>query len=424
MSLFRRLLAGLVAMLPSVVPTQAAPPNAPAPSTEAEAINGLGLDLLARLEPGNALLSPYSIQCALAMTYAGADGATREEMRRTLRYPADETKLHAALGQLNASLDEIARKSVERAASAKKYGGPSEPIAFQLANRLFGEQTYVFKPDYLELVRARYGAPLQAMNFRQQADKSCREINAWVEEQTQKRITNLLPSLSADARLVLVNAVYLKAPWAKEFSTYSTAPRPFHVNGGAAEDRPTMLRQANFGYRKLANCAAVTVPYAGEELQFLAIVPDKIDGLAEVERSLDAALLAECAAAPATDVVLELPKFRLEPERMALADALGALGMKTAFDQPKGSADFSRMAARTPEDYLFISAVFHKTFLALDERGTEAAAATAVVMAAGSAAPRPKPKPIELKLDRPFLFAIQHRASGTCLFLGRVTDPK
>ncbi|MBS0661462.1 MAG: serpin family protein [Verrucomicrobia bacterium] len=422
MTLFRRLLAGLVAMIPSLTPAQTAPP--PTPSPEAEAINALGLDLLGRLEPGNALLSPYSIQCALAMTYAGADGATREEMRRVLHYPTSEAALHEALGRLNAALQEIARASVQRAEAAKKYGGPREPIAFQLANRLFGEKTYTFKADYLELVRSKYAAPLQAMDFRGAADQACREINAWVEAQTNQRIKNLLPSLSADARLVLVNAVYLKAPWAKEFSTYSTAPRPFHVNGGAAQDRPTMLRQANFGYRKLSNCAAVTVPYAGEELQFLALVPDQVDGLAEVERSLNAALLAECAAAPATDVILELPKFRLEPDRLALADALGGLGMKTAFDQPKGSADFSRMAPRTPADYLFISAIFHKTFLALDERGTEAAAATAVVMAAGSAAPRPKPKPIELKIDRPFLFAIQHRASGSCLFLGRVTDPK
>lgn len=422
MTLLRRLLAGLVAMVPPASPQLSS--AAPA-STEAEAINGLGLDLLGRVEPaGNALISPYSIQCALAMTYAGADGETREEMRRVLHYPADDARLHKALAALRSSLEQIAKATAERAAEAKRRGGPSEPISFHLANRLYGAQGYDFRPEFLELLQRDYRAPLERMDFPGKAEECRRQINAWVEEQTRTRIQELLPDLSPGSRLVLVNAVYLKAPWAEEFSEYATAPRPFHVAAGAPQDRPTMLRQDDFGYRKFPGFSAVTVPYSGGELQFLALVPDAVDALPAVEKTLTAALLAECAAAPATDVVLQLPKFRLQPDRMSLGKFLADLGMKQAFNLPPGSADFSRMAARTAAEYLYISVIYHKTFLALDEKGTEAAAATAVVMAPGSAAPRPKPKPIELKIDRPFLFAIQHRASGSCLFLGRVSDPQ
>jgi serine protease inhibitor len=150
-----------------------------------------------------------------------------------------------------------------------------------------------------------------------------------------------------------------------------------------------------------------------------------VKGLAALEKQLTAEALADCAKMPAQEVILHLPKFKLTSDSISLGDELQALGLKTAFDVPQGSANFERMAPRLPDDYLYISRVFHKTFIELDEKGTEAAAATAVVMMrAGSAAPREKPKPIEVKVDRPFLFAIQHRSSGACLFLGRVTNPR
>ena len=145
-------------------------------------------------------------------------------------------------------------------------------------------------------------------------------------------------------------------------------------------------------------------------------------GLAAVEKGLTAATLADLAKMPPRPVNLHLPKFRIEPPTVELSEVFIALGMKTAFDQPAGSANFDRMAPRKPDSYLCISKVFHKTFLALDEKGTEAAAATAVVMMEATAAFE-RPQPVELKVDRPFLFAIQHAPSGACLFLGRVTDP-
>jgi serpin B len=223
---------------------------------------------------------------------------------------------------------------------------------------------------------------------------------------------------------VLANAIYLKAPWADEFSGAATTPQPFHVRGGAPVDVPMMRKEdQHFGYAKRDGFTAVSIPYTGNELQFLVLVPDEINGLGALESKLNADMLAQRAKLEERDVDLSLPKFKFEPPTMALGEKLQALGMKTAFDQPTGSANFDRIAPRKPNDYLYLSQVFHKTFIAVDEKGTEAAAATAVVMTYRSAMVKRSP-PIEVKVDRPFLYAIQHVPSGACLFLGRVTDPR
>jgi serine protease inhibitor len=168
----------------------------------------------------------------------------------------------------------------------------------------------------------------------------------------------------------------------------------------------------------------VTIPYIGGEVQFLILLPHETNGLAALEAKLTPELLALGANPGMADVILHLPKFKLEPPLIKLGKALKSLGMKSAFDQPSGSADFDRMAPRKPDDYLYISEVFHKTFLALDEKGTEAAAATAVAMMRATAVLMEKPAPVVVRVDHPFLFAIQHRRSGACLFWGRLTDPR
>src|SRR5260370_24793888 len=182
-------------------------------------------------------------------------------------------------------------------------------------------------------------------------------------------------------------------------------------------------RDERFGYAKREGYSAVSLPYAGNDLQFLVLLPEDLNGLRAFESKLSAEMLAQCAKLEERDVDLHLPKFRIEPSTITLAEKLEALGMKTAFNQPRGSANFYRMAPRKPDDYLYISQVFHKTFIAVDEKGTEAAAATAVAMMAATALIE-RPPPIEVKVDRPFLYAIQHVPSGVCLFLGRVTEPR
>jgi serpin B len=403
-----------------------------APSGEAtpaaHAINALGIDLLAQgTDAGaNALLSPYCIQSALAMTFAGAAGDTRAEMARVLHYAGDERALHQSFAALQAALEEVRQRTTALAEKAKQRGGPSEPVTLTVANRLFGQQGFEFRPDFLALTRQTYGVALLPLDFLHHPDAARHDINTWVEEQTRQRIRDLIPPDGVDqtTRLVLVNAIYLKAPWLREFPAGGTAPAPFYVRGTTATDVPTMMRQARFGYAHRDGFTVVTIPYSGEDLQFLILLPDGQNGLAALEKKLTPNMLAAAARPEPTDVRLYLPKFKLEPPLFRLTKVLQGLGLHSAFDQPPGSANFDRMAPRKAGDYLFISEVFHKSFLALDEQGTEAAAATAVAMALRGAAPGNPAPPIEVRVDRPFLFAIQHRPSGACLFLGRMTDPR
>jgi serpin B len=222
---------------------------------------------------------------------------------------------------------------------------------------------------------------------------------------------------------VLANAVYFKAPWHNPFSASATAPLPFHAKGGEAVNVPTMTIQKSFGYAKTKGLTIVSLLYGSGEFQFLIILPDDVNGLAKTEADLTSAQLAEWANLPDQEVKLYLPKFKIAPPTLPLGEALQMLGMTNAFDIPLGSANFNGIAPRRPNYYLYISRVFHKTYLELDEKGTEAAAATAVALAERSVMMKPQ-EPIEVRVDHPFIFAIQHQASGACLFLGHLTDPR
>jgi serpin B len=371
------------------------------------------------------LLSPFSIQSALAMTYTGADGETRAEMARVLHLPADDAPLAASF---HAFLD--AMEAAVKASEARTHDGRNlSPLEWHLANRLFGQTGYAFRPSYLSLVGVSYGAPLELADFKTAAEPARLRINGWVEEQTHQKIHDLIPTNGVDSgtRLVLVNALYFKSAWEYSFLQPQTSNRPFLVHGTTSTNLPTMRKNAAlFGYAKHDGYTAVTLPYLGGELQFLILLPDNPTGLDALAASVTPALLKDCArlTAPAQKVNLFLPKFRLEPPTIPLKTELSALGLHSAFDHPPGSANFDRMAPRQPDGNLFIGAVFHKTFLALDENGTEAAAATAVAMMAGARPQAPPAPPIDVHVDHPFLFAIQHRDSGVCLFLGQVTDPR
>jgi serpin B len=394
----------------------------------ANATNQLGLDLYHQLARGdeNLCLSPYSIQGALAMTFAGADGETRTEMARVLHFPNDGDAIHASFAELQHSLDNMTAKTAKIAEQSKERGGPSEPITLATANRLFAQADYDFRDAFPALVKRFYGAPFETLDFKRDPEGARTHINKWVTDQTRDRIRDLVPTggIKELTRLVLANAIYLKAPWLSEFNDALTTQRPFHVRGGAAVEVPTMEQRKELGYAKRDGFVAVTLPYSGRELQFLVLLPNDINGLAKLESKLNAAVLAECTKLQPQDVDLELPKFKFEPPTIPLKESLEALGMKTAFDDPQGSANFDKISLRRPDRYLAISNVFHKTFIAVDEKGTEAAAATAVIMMELTAR-REKPKePIHVKVDRPFLYAIQHVPSGACLFIGRVTDPR
>jgi serpin B len=393
----------------------------------ATATNQLGVELHRRLATGgdNLCLSPYSIQSALAMTFAGAEGSTRTEMARVLHFQGADEKIHASFAMLQRALEELVKDSAAAAEDAKRAGGRDEPITIAIANRLFAQTGYDFRENFRDLIKKFYGAPFEQLDFEKNAERERQHINKWVADQTRERIRDLIPSggVTEATRLVLANAIYLKAPWADPFSESATKPAPFHVRGGAAVDVPMMRKRARFGYLKGDRFTAVTLSYVGSDLQFAVLLPDEMNGLRELESKLNAKTLAQCSRLERRDVDLSMPKFRFEPPTIALAEILQALGMKSAFDQPRGSANFDRIAPRKPNDYLYLSNVFHKTFIAVDEKGTEAAAATAAVVMRYTAM-APTPPPIEVKVDRPFLYAIQNVPSGACLFLGRVTDPR
>jgi serpin B len=187
---------------------------------------------------------------------------------------------------------------------------------------------------------------------------------------------------------------------------------------------PTMSQQGRFGYARHQGFTAVTMPYSDSRVQLLILLPDKVDGLAELEKQVTPESLAACGTAVPQEVILHLPKFKLEPPSLPLSVALQSLGMRSAFDLPPGSANFERMSPGKGDGPLCVSEVFHKTFLALDEQGTEAAAATAVLETTFGVSPIVLTPPIEVRVDHPFLFAIQHRPSGACLFIGRLTEPR
>lgn len=391
-----------------------------------KATNQLGVDLQRQLATGDANLciSPYSINSALAMTFAGADGETRTEMARVLHF-SNSGDVPASFYALQQSLQQMSAKTAELAKESKKFGGPSEPITLNVANRLFAKKGYHFREAFLSLVKQNFGGAFEPLDFAVDPAAATQRINKWVADQTRDRIRDLIPSGALDktTRLVLANALYLKAPWANEFPQTATKPEPFFVRG-APVDVPMMRKTTSLGYAKREGFTVVTVPYAGSDLQFVVLLPDEINGLRSLESKLTGDVLGACAKLETRDVDLHLPKFKLQPPTVALKEKFEALGMKTAFDIPSGSANFDKIAPRRPNDYLYISNIFHKTFIAVDEKGTEAAAATAVVMMARSALMSPPPPPVELKVDRPFVYAIQHVPSGVCLFLGRVTDPR
>lgn len=394
----------------------------------ATAINSLGIELLAQATKTNenAVVSPYSIQTALAMTYAGAAGMTRDEMAKVLHYETDETVVHRSFASLQNQMDEVIKNGLKLAEMQKKRKRPSDTVTLSCANRLFGQTGYDFQASFLNILTENYVSSFQLLDFAREPKTTTQLINTWVENQTHQRIQKIIPEGAIDqlTRLVLVNAIYFKAPWGKPFEVNDTKPRSFRIAGSKTKDVPTMVTTHSFGYGKFKDFCAIGMPYSTGELQFLILLPDKANGLPALEHKLNDSLLRECAHLKTQEVMIYLPKLRIEPRLLALGGTLRALGMKSAFDEPHGSANFERIAPRRPDGYLYLSEVFHKTFVSLDEKGTEAAAATAVVVMTMGLGPQTKPRPIKVHVDHPFLFAIQHCRSGACLFLGRVTDPR
>jgi serpin B len=363
-------------------------------------------DLYDRLRetPGNFVYSPYSISTALGMTYAGARGTTADEMAKVLHFTLPQERLHPAAGALARDL------AGETEVKKRKY-------RLQLANALWGQKDFGFRDDFITLTRTSYGAGLHKVDFKNAREDARRDINDWVAKETKDKIKDLVQKdhLTPDTRLVLTNAIYFKADWEVKFNAKWTKAKPFQVAADKKADVPTMTLRSHFNHFDGGTFQMLELPYEGNEVSMLVLLPKKADGLPELEKALSGEQLAAWhKKLKEADVLLDLPKFKMT-SAFELKKVLSGMGMPTAFQFP--GADFSGM---TGEPSLFIGQVVHKTMIDVNEEGTEAAGSTAVVMSFGGV---PPPNPVRFNADHPFLFLVRHNPSGSILFVGRVADP-
>lgn len=379
------------------------------PLSFADGNNGFALALYERLrqQPGNLFVSPFSIRAALGMTLAGARGETAAQMARALCIPNGDGSLHADVAAI-----------VQRLAA----GGPGSTVS--VSNSLWAQEGAVLQPAFLDVIARYYSGALHPVDFSEAPEAAGAAINRWVEEETQGKISGLIPPRAADAftRLLLVNAVHFKGAWASEFMPSATRDAPFHLDTGDKVQAQLMHQRADAGYLHARRFEVLDLPYRVGGLSLLVLLPHRKAGLRSLEETLSAAVLADVVAQMRQqEVDVCLPRFTGTWGAVDLREPLSALGMPHAFDITL--ADFSGMNGRQPpdENALHLSAVVHKSFVEVNERGTEAAAATGAVMHIGSAV-YPPPVPV-FRADRPFIYAIRDRRSGAVLFLGRMADP-
>jgi len=353
----------------------------------------------------NLFYSPYSISLALAMTFAGARGETEHQMADAMHFSLLQDRLHPAFNSLDIELT-----SRGEGARGKDEGG----FRLNIVNAIWGQKDYNFLSEFLDILAENYGAGLRVLDFVKEPEPSRITINDWVSDQTEGRIEDLIPQGAIDAltRLVLTNAIYFNAAWQYPFNEEATVDGTFNLLDGTKITVPMMNQRESFGYAEGETYQAVELPYDGNELSMVILLP-KAGQFEAFEGSLNYKTVEGIISdINRRQVSLQMPKFEFESE-FSLKSVLANMGMPIAFS---GDADFSGMTG-SPD--LFIDEVIHKAFVSVDEAGTEAAAATAVIMKL-TAIPE---MPIEFTIDRPFLFLIRDIETGTILFIGRVVNP-
>jgi serpin B len=351
-----------------------------------------------RAEKGNLFFSPFSISTALAMTSAGARGRTLEQMTDVLHLP-EQKELHPALAEL---LGEV------------NGGGKKRGYQLRTANALWGQKDHTFLKDFVGLVKKNYGAGFRQADFKGDTEGARKEINDWVQKQTDEKVKELFKKgvLNDRTRLVLANAIYFKGDWASQFKKGRTRAGDFHLSAGKKVKVPLMRQTAKYPYHETKAFQALELPYAGKDLGMVVLLPRKVDGLADLEKDLTPANLAGwLKQLRDSKVHVTLPKFKLT-SALSLTPALASLGMTDAFTP--GEADFSGIDGT---ETLYLCSVVHQAFVDVNERGTEAAAATASKYATYSAGR-------VFRADHPFVFLVRDTRSGSILFLGRVAHPK
>jgi len=345
----------------------------------------------------NLIVSPFSVSTAFAMVYAGAREQTAAEMARVFHFSLEPDRLHPAFGALLRSLE-----------AGAEFGG----YRLDLANRLWGQTGFPLLPAYVRLTSENYEAELSQLDFAD-SEAARRVINDWVTEETAGKIQDLIPPgmIGPLTRLVLTDAVYFKGRWLRRFDPDATRDRPFHLDAVHTVSVPTMSRTGSCLLGRAEGVRVLELPYETEDLSMVFLVPEAAEGLGDLEDRLTPETLHDWVdSVHETKAGLEVPRFRVESTVM-LKDLLSGLGMPLAFTT--GRADFAGIDGKKD---LWIKEAVHKGYVEVNEEGTEAAGATAVAKETLSTV-------LSFRINRPFLFLIRDRMTGSLLFLGRVTDP-
>jgi serpin B len=378
------------------------PINSASFSNVVDANNQFAIDLYSQYKSreNNVFFSPYSILSALTMTYEGAKGQTASEIQKVLHLPSDKDKMRSDFIKIN---DELNKSD--------------KPYKLITANALWLQKDYPFLSNYLDVIKKYYDGIATNLNFKINVEQAILTINKWVETQTNGKIKNIISSLDKATKLVLTNAIYFKANWVNPFDINSTKNDDFHLNSESTIKVKMMHQIDHFAYGENKDIQLIELPYEGEDISMIVLL-SRTNSLDNLEKIFSVKLLNSYRQLlKMQKVELSLPKFTFET-KSTMADTLSKMGMPTAFQSLK--ADFSGMSELGD---LFIDQVIHQTFINVDEKGTEAAAATAIVMAAG-AAPSKVTEPIKIfNADHPFIFIIQQKQSGNILFIGTVNDP-
>lgn len=351
-------------------------------------------------EEGNIFFSPYSISVALAMTSEGAKGKTLEEIQDVFYLPADDTIRRSSIASI---FNEINKGD-------KKY-------TLTTANALWAQLDYKFLQQYFGVVTNYYGGSVTNLDFVSDTENSRLTINSWVEDQTNKKIIDLLPegSITPDTRLVLTNAIYFKGNWKLQFKKEDTETMDFTVDPDFSKEVQMMHmrdEEVKFGYFEDASMQMLELPYEGDDLSMVIILPRENDTRTVDDNSSVQKIQQNISDMNQRNMDIYLPKFKFDTD-YRMSDTLVSMGMPTAFGS---EADFSGM---TGSKDLIISEVIHKAYVDVNEEGTEAAAATGVVMKETAV----MTDFITFKADHPFLFLIRQKESGNILFMGRVSEP-
>lgn len=370
----------------------------------AEKNNAFALDLFHRLDSQgkNLFISPYSISSAFAMCYAGAEGNTKQEMSKVFHFNADQEQLNKGFADLDRMLEKIQE---------------NRKVELNIANSLWAQNDYPFLPEYVSTIDKYYGADIKSIDFKRNPENARKKINAWTEEKTNDLIREIIPQgvLTPLAKLVLVSAIYFKGEWLSTFEKDRTRDEPFWVTPEDSKDVPMMGQSGFFEYAENKDTQVLILPYQGNDISMLILLPKERDGIQDLIKGLTVKHINRWIQASKTqNTQVYLPKFTIE-SAFSLKNVLESMGMREAFLWP--GADFSGMDGR---ELLYLSEALHKAWVKVDEKGTEAAAATAVVMAAGSA---PGREINMFRADHPFLFLIRENSSGSILFMGKVHDP-